>query len=485
MGEPGLRVRSAAGAWVLAATVLGSAMAMLDGTVVNVALPTIGRELDVGVGALQWVVNGYTLSLASLILLGGSLGDRFGRRRVFAIGVAWFAVASLLCGVAPNIEILVASRVLQGIGGALLTPGSLALISASFARSDRGAAIGAWSGLGGVASALGPLLGGWLVQAVSWRAVFVINLPLALAVLVVCARHVPESKDPDAPRHLDVAGIVLTVIGLAVLTFGLIDRDALLVVVGLVVLGLFVLAEARSTHPLVPLSLFRDRVFSGTNVVTFVVYGVMGAVFFLLALQLQIVSGYSPLEAGAATLPMTVIMLLLSPTAGRVGTKIGPRIPLTVGPAVVAVGTLLMLRIGEDASYLTDVLPAVVVFGTGMTILVSPLTTAVLAAAPDALAGTASGVNNAVARAAQMLAVAGLPPAVGIVGAALSDPAGFDVGFDRAMVVCACGLVVAAVVAVTLIRTDRSDRTPRRDRDVPFEKQFGCDLQAPRRYVDD
>ncbi|MGH1563992.1 MFS transporter [Mumia sp. DW29H23] len=471
-----VRLRSAPGRWLLLATVLGSSMAMLDGTVVNVALPTIGDDLDAEVEGLQWVVNGYTLALASLILLGGALGDRWGRRRVFVIGVLWFALASLLCGVAPNVETLIAARVLQGVGGALLTPGSLALISASFDPDDRGAAIGAWSGLGGVATAIGPLLGGWLVEAVSWRAVFLLNLPLAAVVVWVCARHVPESRDPDAPAHFDVLGVVLTAGGLAVLTYGLIGSDTWLAVAGLVVLLLFVAQERRSPNPLVPLGLFRDRVFTGANLVTFVVYGALGAVFFLLVVQLQVVAGYSPLAAGAATLPVTILMLLFSSYAGAVGTRIGPRIPMTVGPLVAAAGLLLMLRIGPDASYLTDVAPGVIVFGIGLTILVSPLTTAVLAAAPDHLAGIASGVNNAVARTAQLLAVAALPPLVGIVGGALSDPDLFDEGFDQAMVVCTVMLVAGGLIAWATIRTRPSTHA------IPVEQQAGCDVSAPRPY---
>lgn len=471
-----VRLRSAPGRWLLVATVLGSSMAMLDGTVVNVALPTIGEDLDADVGGLQWVVNGYTLALASLILLGGALGDRWGRRRVYVVGVVWFAVASLLCGIAPNVETLVAARVLQGIGGALLTPGSLALISASFDPDDRGAAIGAWSGLGGVATALGPLLGGWLVEAVSWRAVFLLNLPFAVAIVWICGRHVPESRDPDAPARFDLLGVGLTAGGLAALTYGLIASTTWVAVAGFVVLLLFVAQERRSPNPLVPLGLFSDRVFAGANLVTFAVYAALGAVFFFLVVQLQVVAGYSPLAAGAATLPVTVLMLLFSPAAGRLGTRIGPRIPMTVGPLVAAVGLVLLLRVGEDASYLVDVAPGVVVFGIGLTILVSPLTTAVLAAAPDHLAGTASGVNNAVARTAQLLAVAALPPLVGVVGGALSDPVLFDDGFDQAMLVCAGLLVVGGVLAWTTVR-----ERPR-THGIPVEQQAGCDLAGPRPY---
>lgn len=471
-----VRLRSAPGRWLLVATVLGSSMAMLDGTVVNVALPAIGEDLDADVGGLQWVVNGYTLALASLILLGGALGDRWGRRRIYVVGVVWFAVASLLCGLAPSVETLVAARVLQGIGGALLTPGSLALISASFDPDDRGAAIGAWSGLGGVATALGPLLGGWLVEAVSWRAVFLLNLPFAVAIVWICGRHVPESRDPDAPSRFDLLGVGLTAGGLAALTYGLIASTTWVAVAGLVVLLLFVAQERRSPNPLVPLGLFSDRVFAGANLVTFAVYAALGAVFFFLVVQLQVVAGYSPLAAGAATLPVTVLMLLFSPAAGRLGTRIGPRIPMTVGPLVAAVGLVLLLRVGEDASYLVDVAPGVVVFGIGLTILVSPLTTAVLAAAPDHLAGTASGVNNAVARAAQLLAVAALPPLVGVVGGALSDPVIFDDGFGQAMLVCAGLLVVGGVLAWTTVR-----ERPRTHR-IPVEQQAGCDLAGPRPY---
>ncbi|WP_370616678.1 MFS transporter [Mumia sp. Pv 4-285] len=474
--DAALRLRSAPGRWLLLATVLGSSMAMLDSTVVNVALPTIGDDLDADVGGLQWVVNGYTLALASLILLGGALGDRWGRRRVFVIGVLWFAAASLLCGVAPNIETLIAARVLQGVGGALLTPGSLALISASFDSEDRGAAIGAWSGLGGVATAIGPLLGGWLIEAVSWRAIFLLNIPLAAVVVWVCGRHVPESRDPDAPEHFDILGVALTAGGLAVLTYGLIESTTWLAVVGLVVLLLFVAQERRSPNPLVPLGLFSDRVFTGANLVTFVVYGALGAVFFFLVVQLQVVAGYTPLAAGAATLPVTILMLLFSPAAGRLGTRIGPRLPMTVGPFVAAAGLLLMLRIGPDASYLVDVAPGVVVFGIGLTILVSPLTTAVLAAAPDHLAGTASGVNNAVARTAQLLAVAALPPIVGIVGGALSDPELFDAGFDQAMIICTVMLALGGVVAWAMIRTVPSQHA------IQVEHQPGCDVCGPRAY---
>ncbi|MEV1291971.1 DHA2 family efflux MFS transporter permease subunit [Pseudonocardia sp. NPDC049635] len=339
MSGSDLRMGTSRGRWVLFTTVLGSGLAMLDATVVNVALGRIGAEFDTGFSGLQWTVNAYTLTLASLILLGGSLGDRFGRRRVFVVGVVWFAVASLLCGVAQNIEMLIAARALQGVGGALLTPGSLAIISASFRGTDRAAAVGAWSGLGGIAGAVGPFLGGWLVEW-SWRAVFLVNLPVAVVIVVVAARHVPESRDPQAAPRLDVAGTVLAVTGLAGLTWALTSAgeqgvDAVVTTVGVAgVLALagFVLVERRSTHPLVPMALFRNPQFSAANAVTLMVYAALGGLFVLLVLHLQVVVGFSPLQAGAALLPVTLLMLVFSAGAGRLGQRIGPRIPIAGEP---------------------------------------------------------------------------------------------------------------------------------------------------------
>ena len=444
---------TAAGRWVLLATILGSGVAMLDATVVNVALKTIGRDLGAGFDGLQWTLNGYTLTLAALILLGGSLGDRFGRRKVFVLGTVWFAAASLLCGVAQDVPSLVAARALQGVGGALLTPGSLALISASFDPRDRGAAVGAWSGLGGVAGAAGPFVGGWLVEHVSWRAVFLVNLPLAAVVVWVALRHVPESRDTRAAPALDVAGAVLAALGLAGITYGFIGGSWPAGLGGLVVLAVFVLVERRSSHPLVPLELFGSRLFVAANLVTFVVYAAISTVFFLLVLQLQVVVGFAPLAAGAATLPVTVLMLLLSARAGALAQRTGPRLPMTVGPLVAAAGLLLMLRVGPGASYLPDVLPAVVVFGLGLSTLVAPLTATVLGAAPQHLAGTASGVNNAVARTAGLLAVAALPVVVGLGGDAYTSAEAFDPGFRRAVVIAAGLLVVGSVVAAALVRS--------------------------------
>jgi len=471
-----VRMASSTGRWLLVATILGSSIAMLDATVVNVALPRLGADLDAGVTGLQWTLNGYTLALASLILLGGALGDRWGRRRMFVVGVGWFAAASALCGVAPNVELLVVARILQGVGGALLTPGSLALISASIDERDRGRAIGAWSGIGGVASAIGPIFGGWLVDAVSWRAVFLINVPVAVVIVWIAVRHVPESRDESAARRIDVPGVVLASAGLAALTYGLITSAAITSVLGLLVLGLFVVQERRVHEPLVPLSMFADRVFAASNLVTITVYAALGGTFFLFVLHLQVVVGYSPLQAGAASLPITVLMLLLSSYAGALGERIGPRIPMTLGPLIGALGLVLMLRIGPDASYVTDVLPAVTVFGLGLSTMVAPLTTAVLSAAPSSQAGLASGINNAIARTGQLLAVAALPALVGITGSGYADPAIVNDGFRGAMLICAGLLVAGAITAAVLVR--RGPVT----HEIAVERQRRCGVDSPASY---
>ncbi|MFG1924781.1 MFS transporter [Cryptosporangium sp. NPDC048952] len=458
----GVRMGTAAGRWVLLATVLGSSLVMLDGTVVNVALESIGRELRADFAGLQWIVNAYTLALAALILLGGALGDRFGRRRVFMFGVAWFAAASLLCALAPTAELLAGARALQGIGGALLTPGSLAMIAATFDSADRSRAVGAWSAWGGIAGAVGPFVGGWLVEW-NWRFVFLLNLPLAIVVMVVAHLHVPESRDPDTVRGFDVSGTVVGASGLGVLTYGLIAAggrgfDGLvwaLVVAGLALLALFLVIERRSPHPLVPLDLFANRTFSAVNGVTFAVYAALGVFFFLLVLQLQVVAGFSPIAAGTALLPVTAVMLLLSSRTGALADRIGARIPLTVGPLVAATGLLLVTRVGPDASYVTTVLPAVLVFGLGLSLTVAPLTATVLGSAESRHAGIASGVNNAVARAAGLLSVAVIPVVAGLSGRAYADAALMADGFRMAMRICAGLLAVGAVLAFLLIRTPR------------------------------
>jgi EmrB/QacA subfamily drug resistance transporter len=499
-GAGELRMGTAAGHWLLATTVLGSGLAMIDATVVNVALESIGADLDAGFTGLQWTVNAYTLTLAALILLGGSLGDHFGRRRVFLVGVVWFAVASLICGLAPNIGTLIAARALQGIGGALLTPGSLALISASFHGPDRAAAVGVWSGLGGIAGAVGPFLGGWLVEW-SWRAVFLINLPLAAAIVVVALRHVPESRDTESAAGLDRAGTVLAALGLGALTWSLTGlghtgpNAALLVglVVGLAALVAFVLVQRWSRHPLVPPSLFADATFSAANAVTLLIYAALGVVFLLLVLQLQIVAGFSPLAAGTALLPVTVVMLVLSAGAGALASRIGPRLPLTVGPLVSAGGLVLMLRVDATTSWVTDVLPAVLVFGLGLALTVAPLTATVLDAAPDRYAGAASGVNNAVARSAQLLAVAAVPGLAGIGGAGYTDPARFAAGFRAAMLIATGLLVAAGAVAFVLLRGRLGGGQPGSEpagerlpvARLPVERCAHCGVSAPQLHPAD
>ncbi|HMA45935.1 MAG TPA: MFS transporter [Frankiaceae bacterium] len=458
--EP-LRVATSRGRWVLLATVLGSSVAALDATVVGIALPAIGRDFRVGLASLQWVVTAYLLTLAGLLLVGGSLGDRFGRRRVFVVGVAWFAAASLLCGIAPSAAVLVAARALQGVGGALLTPGSLAILEASFAPADRARAIGAWSGLGGVATALGPFLGGWLIDAVSWRLVFFINLPLAAAVVVVAVRHVPESRDPQATGGVDVPGGLLAALGLGGLTYGLIEGPGRgfaspvvlgSLAVGVAALALLLLVESRVRAPMLPLSIFRSRQFGAANAVTFTVYAALGGALFLLPLELQTVAGYSPFAAGTALLPVTLLMLALSARSGALAARIGPKLQMTTGPLVVAAGMALLVRIDTAGAYLTQVLPAVTVLGLGLAITVAPLTSTVLAAAPAEHAGVSSAVNNDVARAASLLAVALLPAAAGISGASYLDPAGFDVGFGRAVLLAAALCAAGGVLAAATIR---------------------------------
>ena len=457
---------SARARWVLAATVLGSGLAFIDATVVNVALPRIGADLDAGLSGLQWTINAYVLTLAALMLLGGSLGDRFGRRRVFVVGVVWFAAASLLCGLAPDIRTLVIARALQGVGGALLTPGSLAILQSSFRQQDRARAIGAWSGLGGIAGAAGPFVGGWLVDVASWRLVFLINLPLAAAVVLITARHVPESRDPEASQRLDLLGAAVGALGLGSLTYGLIswqDRGGSSPVVlstlalGVLALAGFLAREHWAREPMLPLGIFRSAVFSATNVVTFAVYAALSGVMFLLVLQLQVVAGYSALAAGTALLPVTVLLLMLSARAGALAQRIGPRLPMTVGPLTSAIGVALMVRVGPDTSYVVDVLPAATLFGLGLAFTVAPLTATVLAAAPDRHAGLASGVNNAVARVAGMLAVAVLPLVAGLSGEAYADAELLDPAFRTAIVVCAGLLAVGGVLAALTIRTPRPE----------------------------
>ncbi|MEU2779835.1 MFS transporter, partial [Streptomyces sp. NPDC007162] len=432
-----------------------SSMALLDSTVVNVALPRIGEDLDASLSALQWTVNAYMLTLAGLILLGGSLGDQYGRRKVFVTGVIWFAAASLMCGLAPTDAVLIGARALQGIGGALLTPGSLALIQASFHPDDRARAVGLWSGFGGIGAAVGPFLGGWLVDGPGWRWVFLLNVPLALLCVPVALRHVPESADGRVHGRFDVLGAVLGALALGLVTYALIEGGVTGIVVAVagVVTGVaFVQVEKRRRDPMLPLDIFASRQFTAVNIVTLCVYAAFSGFFFLTALQLQVVAGYSALAAGTALLPSTVLMLFLSARSGALADRIGPRIPLTVGPLLCAAAMLLMLRVGEHANYLKDVLPAVLVMGAGMVTLVAPLTATVLASVDTARAGIASGINNAAARAAGLIAVAGLPLLTGMGPEAYRSATAFDAAFDRAMPICAAVLVLGSGLACTLVR---------------------------------
>jgi EmrB/QacA subfamily drug resistance transporter len=476
-----VRLRTPAGRWVLFATVLGTSMAFLDATVVNIALPALGDDLDAGLSQLQWTINAYTLTLAGFLLLGGALGDRFGRRRVFVIGAVWFAVASLACGVAPTSEALIAGRALQGVGAALLTPGSLAIIEASFDRDDRGAAVGAWSGLGGIAGALGPFLGGYLIEAVSWRWIFLINLPIALAVVVVTGRHVPETRAPVSNgARLDVSGALVVAVALAALTFGLTAGDAdgwtsggvlATLAVGAVGLGAFVIRQRRAPSPLVPLELFASRQFSSANIVTFVVYAALAGALFLLPLQLQETAGYGAIAAGAALVPMTIVMLLLSSRAGRLAQRIGPRLPMSLGPIVAGAGFALLSVVDSNSPYLSTVFPGVLVISLGLSLTVAPLTSTVLAAGGEDHAGVSAAINNAVARTAGLIAVAVIPTAAGIsaaseTGSSLAD--GFGRGMWISGAVCVSGGLLAALTITNPVR-------PAAEPDPCFH----CALDAP------
>lgn len=460
--QAGLTYGSARGRRVLLAMILGSAIASIDATVVGIALPAIGRDFGSGLTTLQWVVTAYTLALAGLLLVAGALGDKYGRKRVFMAGVIWFAVASALSGIAPTAGTLIAARALQGVGAALLTPGSLAILQTTFRADDRGKAIGAWSAFTGVGTAIGPFLGGWLIAAASWRLIFFINLPVAAVVLAVSWRHVPETRDEDtAAAPVDVAGGVLVTAGLIGLSYGLIQGPpdgwasgpvAAALACGILLLGVFAAWERRVQAPVLPLALFSSAQFTAANVVTFIVYGAIGGTLFLLPIVLQEVSGYTALEAGIALLPVTVITLAASSRSGALAARIGPRLQMSAGPVVIGAGVALFTLTGGSGNYLAEVFPGAVVFGAGLAITVAPLTSTVLAAAPARHADMASAVNNDVARAAALIAVALLPAAGGITAGAYRDPGLLSAGFHQACLIAAALCAASGVLAAVTIR---------------------------------
>jgi EmrB/QacA subfamily drug resistance transporter len=440
-----IRYGTAQGRWVIIAAVLGTGVVFLDGTVVNVALPALSRDLHASVRGLQWILDSYLVTLSALLLLGGSAGDRYGRRSMFVAGLAGFVVASVLCGVAPGVGFLIAARALQGVAGALLVPASLSIISSVFDTDDRGRAIGAWSGLAAVAGAVGPLVGGWLVDAASWRLIFFLNVPVAAGAAAIAFRHVPETRDDDA-GPLDVTGATLVSAGIALVAYGLIEHSGAAGVAGVAALAAFLAIERRSDHPMLPLSLFAARQFSGANLSTVAVYGAMSAAMLLITLRLQVTLGYSALNAGASLLPFTALMMALSARIGGLAQRIGPRLPMTVGPFLSAGGMLLLSRIAPGDGYVTDVLPAVALFGLGMTVTVSPLTAAVLGAVDRRRAGVASAVNNVAARLAGLLGIAIIPVVAGIdsgAGVARSLDTGYPTALRISAGICAAGGAIA------------------------------------------
>ena len=447
------------GRLILAATVLGSSLAFIDGSVVNVALPAIRKALKADPAQIQWIVNAYLLLLGSLVLIGGSAGDRYGRRKVFVFGVALFALASLACAVVPNIQLLIAARAVQGVAAAFVVPASLAILGAAFDEERRGPMIGAWAGYAAVTGALGPVLGGWLVDAVSWRAIFLINLPVAAGAIWLTLAAVPESHDPDV-EHLDWRGAVLAALGLGALTWGLTAAGArgwtspavwAALLAGAAVLVGFVVLQGREKHPMMPLSLYRSRTFSGANLLTLALYfGLTGAMFFL-PYELIAHHGYKAAEAGATLLPLSAVMGTLSGVAGRVANKVGARAMLTVGPITAGIGFALLGGPWLGSGFWTGVLPGLLVLALGMTISVAPLTSTVMAAVPSSHSGVASGINNAVARIAGLLAVA-------VLGLVYFVPGGG--GYPWVMGISAVAAIAAGLIGGATIASKTGGRSP-------------------------
>lgn len=459
------RLSEPAGRWLLVVTSLGSGLVLLEATVVNVALPALGTDLGASMVGLQWIVNAFTLTLSAFILTGGGIGDRFGRRRVYLLGVAWFGAASLLCGAAPTESWLIAGRALQGIGGALIVPGSLALIQSVFHPDDRNRAIGWWAGMSGVAGAAGPFVGGVLIDTAGWRWVFLINVPLAAAIAALLIVHVPEQRERAEASRFDIWGALLAATALGAIAYAMTQSSqrigTVVGVTGLVVLIAFLVVEHRSRTPMLPLRLFRSRLFSTANVASFFAYGGLAGMFFLLPIQLQITAGYSAAAAGLALIPMTVLTLTLSPFGGGLASRLGYRMPLLAGSLVSAVALLWATRIGAGASYLLDVLPVVVLTGIGIPLFTPPITAAVLSSVPAGRAGAASAVNNGVARVAGLFAVAALPVLVGLPQDVAGDTAALDRGFDQGMLICAGLFLVGGVTTWIGFRSSpRPNRWP-------------------------
>jgi len=450
--------------WVLIASIFGSGAVFLEGSVVLVALPAMARDLGLSMSGLQWVMNGYLLTLSALMLFGGALGDRVSHSRVFGFGLIGFAATSLGCAIAPNIFILVAARVMQGIAGALVVPNSLALLETHFTGHERGVAIGRWAAWSGISTAIGPLAGGWLVDVTSWRFVFVSVVPFALVAAWIALRHAVEGERKHAAKPLDYLGALLVTLGLGGIVGALItapDRGftSLSVIVigafGVILTTAFFVVESRVKSPLLPLDVFESREFIGANLNTLLVYAALNGLFFLLMLQLQNGLEYSALKAGASLLPVNALLLVLSPRSGKLAERIGAKLPMAIGSLIAGIGMLLFIRVRPQASYITTTLPALIVFGTGLGLLVAPLTSAALQSLGAKRAGIASGVNNAAARLAGLLATASIPVAAGIGGSHEPRGALLASAFVRAMIISAALCGIGALVALILIRGKR------------------------------